>query len=59
MSLSLIEYSSRGEAEEDPVDLGEEEVSQCQSSSIESRRKDYSWCVCKRCAVMPSEVEHV
>ena len=59
ISLSLIEYSSREEAEEDPVDLGEEEVSQSQSSSIESRRKDYSCCVCKRCTVMPSEVEHV
>jgi len=37
--VRLIEYSSREEAEEDPVDLGEEEVSQCQSSSIESRRR--------------------
>ena len=37
--MRLIEYSSREEAEEDPVDLGEEEVSQCQSSSIESRRR--------------------
>ena len=38
-------------------DSGEEEVSQVQSSSIESRWTDSSWCVCERCTVMPSKVE--
>ena len=47
-------YSSGEEAEEEIV---EEEVSQCQSSSIASRRLDSSWCVCERYTVMPSEVE--
>ena len=51
------EYSSSEEAEEEPVDSGEEEVSQVQSPSIASRWTDSSWCVCERCTVMPSKVE--
>ena len=51
------EYSSSKEAEAEPVDSGEEEVSQVQSPSIASRWTDCSWCVCERCTVMTSKVE--
>ena len=53
------EYSSSEEGEEELIDSGEEEEASLESSRVESRRTDASWCVCERCQVMPSEVECV
>ena len=51
------EYSSSEQGEEEQTDSGEEEVSSLDSSRLESRRTDLSWCEYERCCVMPSEVE--
>ncbi|CAH3044713.1 unnamed protein product [Porites evermanni] len=51
------EYSSSEQGEEEQTDSGKEEVSSLDSSRLESRRTDLSWCEYERCCVMPSEVE--
>ena len=51
------EYSSSEEIEERSSDSEEEEIGDLNSSSGESRRTNTSWCLCDRCAVMPTEVE--
>ena len=40
------EYSSSEQGEEEQIDSGEEEVSSFDSSRLESRRTDLSWCEC-------------
>ncbi|PFX13828.1 hypothetical protein AWC38_SpisGene22064 [Stylophora pistillata] len=52
------EYYSSEEGEEEQIDSGEEEAL-LDSSRVESRRTDLSWCECERCGVMLSEVECV
>ena len=56
------EYSSSEEIEEQGSDSEEEEISNFEPPSRESRRANTdntSWCLCDRCAVMPTEKECV
>ena len=53
------EYSSSEEIEDQSNDSGEEETDVLVASSAENRVTDTSWCLCDRCAIMPTEKECV
>ena len=53
------EYSSSEEIEDQSNDSGAEETDVLVASSAENRVTDTSWCLCDRCAIMPTEKECV
>ena len=53
------EYSSSEEIEDHVSDSEEEEIGDLELPSGENRATHTSWCLCERCAVMPTEKECV
>lgn len=53
------EYSSSEEIEDLGSDSEEEEIGDMEFPSGENRATHTSWCLCERCAVMPTEKERV
>ncbi|KAK2553535.1 hypothetical protein P5673_025020 [Acropora cervicornis] len=53
------EYSSSEEIEDHVSDSEEEEIGDLELPSGENRATHTSWCLCERCAVMPTKKECV